>query len=165
MNNLEPTSWGPYYWNTLHFIAAAYDNNPNQSVRSAMKNFIQSLPILLPCKECQDNALNFIKTKNLDVVVSTRKELFEFFFNFHNRVNERLNKPTMKIEEALKRYHIPKEEYILYNANPIRPTAVPTDTASPKARRPYPLKEEKSNLLIFSIVVVVILCIFWIGRN
>lgn len=113
--NLEPSSWGPHFWNTFHFIAAAYDNNPNQSVQSAMKNFIQSLPILLPCKECQDNALNFFKTKNLDVVVSTRKELFEFFFDFHNRVNARLNKPILKIEDALKRYHIPKEDYKLYS--------------------------------------------------
>jgi hypothetical protein len=145
MNSLEPNVWGPYYWNTLHFIAATYDSNPNQSVRSAMKNFIQSLPILLPCKECQDNALNFIKTKNLDVVVSTRKELFNFFFNFHNRVNERLNKPIMKIEDALKRYHIPKEEYVLYSS--------------------HISNEESSNVLInFSIVVVIILCIFWLLR-
>jgi Erv1 / Alr family len=149
MNGLEPNIWGPYYWNTLHFIAATYDNNPNQSVRSVMKNFIQSLPVFLPCKECQDNALNFIKTKNLDVVVSTRKELFNFFFNFHNRVNERLNKPTMKIEDALKQYHIPKEEYVLYSSH---------GTSSHGT-------EESSNVLNFSIVVVIILCIFWLRTS
>ena len=106
MNNIEPSIWGPYYWNTLHFMAAAYDEKPNHSVRSAMKTFIQSLPLFLPCKECQDNALSFIKTKDLDTVVSTRKELFHFFFDFHNRVNARLKKPLMKLEDAFKRYHV-----------------------------------------------------------
>jgi hypothetical protein len=144
-NNLEPTSWGPHYWNTLHFLAAAYDNNPNQSVRSVMKNFIQSLPVLLPCKECEDNALNFIKTKNLDVVVSTRKELFQFFFDFHNRVNARLKKPIAKIEDALKRYHIPKEEYKLYFQNYPKPAGVSDDLV------PF-----------LSITIIIVLCIIWL---
>ena len=104
--NLEPSIWGPYYWNTFHFMAASYDNNPNQSVKAAMKTFLQSIPLFLPCKECQDNALVFIKSKDLDVAVSSRKELFEFFFEFHNRVNYRLKKPLMTIEDALKKYHV-----------------------------------------------------------
>jgi len=108
--SLEPYVWGPHYWNTLHFIAATYDNSPNQSVKSSMKTFIQSFPVLLPCKECQDNAFNFLKSVNIDKVVESRQELFTFFFNFHNMVNKRLKKPLMKMEEALIRYHVPKED-------------------------------------------------------
>jgi hypothetical protein len=161
MNNLEPTSWGPYYWSTLHFIAATYDNNPNQSVRSAMKNFIQSLPMLLPCKECQDNAINFIKTQNLDIVVSNRKELFQFFFDFHNRVNARLKKPIFKIEHALKRYHIPKEEHKLYTPSSTHPQRVGPDGAKV---REYPSVWPISPLN-FSIIVVIILIIWLIHKQ
>lgn len=113
--SLEPYVWGPSYWNTLHFISATYSNNPNESVKTSMKNFIQTLPVLLPCRECQDNALSFLKAADLDKVVQSRKELFTFFFNFHNTVNQRLNKPSMKIEDALVRYRIPREEYTLYS--------------------------------------------------
>lgn len=115
MNNLEPDKWGSSYWKTLHFTAAAYDSNPNPSVKSAMKSHIRNLPLFLPCKECQDNAINFIKTQNLDSIVSNRTSLFKFFFNFHNNVNKRLNKPLMKIEDALKQYGIPSEDYKDYN--------------------------------------------------
>lgn len=114
--NLEPYIWGPHYWNMLHFTAATYDTNPNQSVKLVMKNFIQSLPVFLPCKECQDNAFSFIKTVDLNKVVESRKELFLFFYFFHNRVNNRLKKPLMKLKDALIRYHIPKEEHNLYES-------------------------------------------------
>ena len=115
--NLEPNIWGPHYWATLHYLSSTYDNNPNESIKSTMKNFIQSLPVFLPCKECQDHAFEFIKTTNLNSVVTNRKELFTFFFNFHNTVNQRLKKPLMKLEDALKMYHIPEEEYILYSSS------------------------------------------------
>lgn len=112
--NLEPVIWGPHYWATLHFIASTYDNNPNQSIKSTMKNFIQSLPVFLPCKECQDHAFEFIKKNNIDTVIQNRKEVFTFFFNFHNEVNKRLKKPLMKMEDALNKYYVPVEEHHLY---------------------------------------------------
>ncbi|CCV02210.1 Ervl/Alr family protein [Invertebrate iridescent virus 30] len=112
--NLEPSIWGPHFWNTFHFISSTYDNKPNQSIKLTMKNFIQSIPVFLPCKECQDHAFDFLSSSNLDKIVENRKELFTFFFNFHNSVNLRLKKPLMKIEDALKKYYIPVEEYHLY---------------------------------------------------
>jgi hypothetical protein len=103
--NLEPHIWGPHYWATLHFMASTYDKNPNSSIKATMKNFIQSLPVFLPCKECQDHAFDYIKKTSLDKVVENRMALFTFFFNFHNSVNLRLNKPLMKFEDALALYN------------------------------------------------------------
>jgi len=109
---LDPKIWGPHYWATLHFISSTYDNNPNESIKSTMKTFIQTIPVFLPCKDCQDHAFKFIKESNLDKVISNRKELFLFFFNFHNFVNQRLNKPLFSLENALSKYSIsaPKPE-------------------------------------------------------
>lgn len=121
--NLDPSIWGPHYWATLHFIASTYDNNPNLSIRTTMKTFIKTLPVLLPCKECQDHAFNFIKTATLDKVVASRKELFTFFFNFHNSVNQRLKKPLMTLKDALKMYHVPKEEHAIYLWNYVPSTS------------------------------------------
>jgi hypothetical protein len=112
--NLDPSIWGPHFWETFHFISSTYDNSPNQSIQSTMKTFIQSLPVFLPCKECQDHAFEFIRSSNLNKIVQNRKELFTFFFNFHNSVNQRLKKPLMKIEDALNKYYVPKEEHHLY---------------------------------------------------
>lgn len=112
--NLEPSLWGPYFWTTFHFIASGYDNNPNPSIKLTMKNFIQSIPVLLPCRKCQDHAFDFLRCFNLNKVVESRKDLFTFFFNFHNVVNKRLKKPLMLMEDALKKYHIPIDEHHLY---------------------------------------------------
>lgn len=112
--DLDPNIWGPHYWATMHFMAAGYDNNPNHSVRATMKNFIQSIPVFLRCRECQDHAFDYIHSSNIDKVIQNRKELFTFFFNFHNSVNQRIKKPLFKIEDALDKYFIPKEEHYLY---------------------------------------------------
>jgi hypothetical protein len=121
MINLEPEVWGPSYWTTLHYMSSSYDNTPNLNIKSTMKNFIYSLPVFLPCKECQDHAFAFIKLSNLDKAVENRKELFIFFYTFHNEVNKRLNKPLMKLSDALIKYKIPVNEYYLYGITESQP--------------------------------------------
>ena len=156
--NLEPNIWGPHYWATLHFISSTYDNNPNQSIQSTMKTFIQSLPVFLPCKECQDHAFKFVKSSNLNKVVQNRKELFTFFFNFHNSVNQRLKKPLMKIEDALNKYHVQVEEHHLYLPS--------KDRVGPVFGAGTPLSSNgvQWNILFF-IVVIVMLYILFKGKR
>lgn len=102
--NIDPKIWGPSFWDTFHTIASTYDDNPSKSIQEATKQFIQSIPIFLPCKECQDHAFAFIKKSNLNSVVSNKSAMFLFFFNFHNEVNKRLNKPVMSYKNAVKKY-------------------------------------------------------------
>jgi hypothetical protein len=104
MTSLDPNIWGPHFWTTLHYIASAYDDNPNPSVKMAMKTFIRSIPTLLPCKECPDHAFDYIKKANLDSAVSNRSQLFAFFVHFHNAVNIRLGKPTLSLQNAINMY-------------------------------------------------------------
>ena len=113
-DQLDPVIWGPHFWTTFHYIAATYSDSPNPSIKSTMKNFIQSIPVFLPCSTCQDHAFAYIKSHNLDKIVSNRKEIFTFFFNFHNEVNKRLNKPLMKMEDALNAYSVPKDQFNQY---------------------------------------------------
>jgi hypothetical protein len=104
MTNIDPNLWGPHFWTTLHFIASAYDDNPNQSVKTAMKTFIRTIPVLLPCKECQDHAFDYIRKADVDAAVSNRSKLVAFFVDFHNAVNTRLDKPTIPLSTAINMY-------------------------------------------------------------
>ena len=113
-DQLDPSIWGPHFWATFHYIAATYSDSPSPSIKSTMKNFIQSIPVFLPCSTCQDHAFVYIKSHNLDNVVLNKKELFTFFFNFHNEVNKRLNKPLMKMEDALNAYSVSKDQFNQY---------------------------------------------------
>lgn len=155
--NLEPNIWGPHYWATLHFISSTYDNKPNQSIKLTMKNFIQSLPVFLPCKECQDHAFEFIKKTDINTVIQSRKELFTFFFNFHNELNKRLKKPLMKMEDALNKYYVPVEEHHLYLPSKGR--------TGPVFGSIYQSTTETSYYRFILFVMVVLIIIFFLYRK
>ena len=61
---------------------------------------------MLPCIPCRNHANAHIEkySDNLNEIVSNRDSLFEFFWNFHNYVSERLGKPTIPLEDAYKLY-------------------------------------------------------------
>jgi Erv1 / Alr family len=102
--NLDPIIWGGSYWNTFHLISLTYESDPGPSVRETMKKFIETIPMLLPCTSCRDHAFDFLRSRDIDEAVSNRDTLFRFFFEFHNDVNKRLNKPLMSYKSAHEKY-------------------------------------------------------------
>ena len=69
-----------------------------------MKQRIKALPVEIPCMKCRSHCSAFIESSNLDEVVSSRENLFRFYFTFHNKVNERLGKPIMDYDRAKEIY-------------------------------------------------------------
>ncbi|CCV02402.1 Ervl/Alr family protein [Armadillidium vulgare iridescent virus] len=104
-NDLPPNKWGPSYWFTYHTFASTYPVNPTPIVMDAARAFIKIIPYTLPCVSCTDHAFAFIQQyinndPDLIKVVGSRITLFKFFFDFHNSVNYRLNKPIISFEDA-----------------------------------------------------------------
>lgn len=106
INSSNPEVWGPGFWFSLHNGALQYPDLPAPLWKERMKNFIVGIPVMLPCEKCSQHASAYIESQyqNLDEIVKNKQNLFNFFCNFHNIVNERLNKPTMSITEAYKLY-------------------------------------------------------------
>jgi len=100
----SPQVWGPPLWFSLHVSSANYPVNPSEITKKNTKARILALPFELPCVECRLHANNFISSKNLDDIVSSKNKLFAFYVEFHNKVNERQNKPLVSLEEAKKMY-------------------------------------------------------------
>lgn len=102
----SPDVFGPAQWFSYHTGALGYPINPSPITIERMKNFILGIPIMIPCKNCQEHATAFIESRysELDKICSTRDSLFKFFVDFHNQVNIRKNKPQMSYEEAYKLY-------------------------------------------------------------
>lgn len=107
VNSSDPEVWGPSFWFSLHNGALKYPINPSPIWKERMKHFIIGIPVMLPCEKCSHHASSYIESqyKNLDDIVKNKDNLFTFFCNFHNIVNERLNKPQITIEEAYKLYN------------------------------------------------------------
>ena len=106
VNSGNPEVWGPAFWFSLHNGAIKYPENPSPMWKERMKNFIHAIPVMLPCETCADHATSYIESqyKNIDNFISSRDSLFLFFCEFHNYVNNRLNKKEITISEAYKLY-------------------------------------------------------------
>jgi hypothetical protein len=105
-NTANPNVWGPHFWASLHLSAAYYPLNPSDIVRERMKCRILAIPYEVPCELCRTHASAFIEDSRdrLDQIVSGKHELGKFYVDFHNKVNQRYNKPTWTYEKAYKYY-------------------------------------------------------------
>lgn len=102
--SFDPDIFGPPFWFTLHNAAVAYYEYPTDSVKNMMKQFIYSIPVIIPCVKCKEHAYAYLQSQNIDEAVSSRKNLFQFFLTFHNYVNSKGGRPMMSLPEAQELY-------------------------------------------------------------
>lgn len=106
--NLEsPQVFGPPLWFVIHNAAIHYPiENPSPETKSRMKNFLLSLPVLVPCVRCKEHCIaNIERYKDkIDDILNSRKKLFEFTVDFHNKVNSATGKSQLSYEEAYNIY-------------------------------------------------------------
>ena len=103
-HSISPDVWGPKQWASLHYSASGYEDDPNTYTRTMMKMRLQALPTEIPCTSCRSHCAQYINNSNLDKAVSSREELFNFYFNFHNAVNKRLQKPELDLQTVKHMY-------------------------------------------------------------
>lgn len=111
----SPEIWGPALWFFLHTTSANYPDNPSPMKMKKTREFICSLPHLIPCENCFHHALRYIESSDLKVVVSSRKNLFEFFVRMHNYVNKRYQKPELTPDQVLEKYLSGNQLFLRYN--------------------------------------------------
>ena len=70
--------------------------------KQAASNFYNSIGILIPCKECSNHCLQYIRSNPPNV--NSKDELIDWVYNFHNEVNKRLGKQYYSKEDLLSRY-------------------------------------------------------------
>jgi hypothetical protein len=101
----SPEVWGPAFWFSLHNGAARYPSKASPLWKQRMKSFIRGIPVMVPCEKCADHATAYIESRSdLDHVVENKDNLFKFFVDFHNFVNDRLGKARIPMEAAHKMY-------------------------------------------------------------
>ena len=102
VNTMNPQVWGPPFWFSLHSSAAHYPLKASNMVRDLMVGRLLALPIEIPCASCRPHASAFIESNKhrLTDICSGRDSLFNFYVDFHNKVNERHNKPTFTYQQA-----------------------------------------------------------------
>jgi len=94
--------WGAALWKYMHYSAANYPDNPSDQEIKDMKSWLECLATTIPCNNCAKHFKSYIDTykSKLYDICSSKSTLFEFLVDIHNKVNERLGKPIMTLDEA-----------------------------------------------------------------
>lgn len=89
-------------WTLLHTISAYYPKQPTPLHQQSIKQLLDSLALLYPCKECADHLREDLKMN--PVAVDSQDALVAWMCAMHNRVNQRLGKEVFDCSRAIERW-------------------------------------------------------------
>lgn len=112
--NIDPELWGKHGWFFLHYTSLGYPKKPSLEDKKYYRQFIESLAYILPCESCRNHFHQNLKYYNMSDVLSSRKNIFEFFVDMHNKVNKKNKKRLYTYEEVYKYFdsQIKKEKKV-----------------------------------------------------
>lgn len=90
--------WGPMGWMTLHSISVAYPDNPSDSEKLLLNQFMNSFALTITCIHCRQHfgGMFTVYKSNVPTWANSKKDLFLAICRLHNTVNKRLDKPSPK---------------------------------------------------------------------
>ena len=105
---LDPNIWGPHYWFFLHTLAISYPHHPNAVTKKKYYELIQNLPLLIPIESIGSDFIKLLDEYPVTAYLDNRESLIKWMHFIHNKINEKLEKPKISINEFYLRYY---EEY------------------------------------------------------
>jgi hypothetical protein len=105
---LDPTIWGPHFWFFLHTLAISYPHHPNAVTKKKYYELIQNLPLFIPVESNGNYFNKLLDEYPVTAYLDNRESLVKWMHFIHNKINEKLEKPKISINEFYLRYY---EEY------------------------------------------------------
>ena len=105
---IEPTIWGPHYWYFLHTIAFCYPLHPNTITKKKYYELIQNLPLFIPVETIGTSFEKILDEYPVTAYLDSRESFVKWMHFIHNKINEKLEKPKITLNEFYFRYY---EEY------------------------------------------------------
>ncbi|KAK7260914.1 hypothetical protein RIF29_27213 [Crotalaria pallida] len=85
-------------WTFLHTLAAQYPDNPTRQQKKDVKELVQILSRMYPCKDCADHFKEVIRSN--PVQAGSHAEFSQWLCHVHNVVNRSLGKPVFPCERV-----------------------------------------------------------------
>jgi len=105
---LDPSVWGPHFWFFLHTLAISYPHYPNTVTKKKYYELIQNLPLFIPVETIGNDFIKLLDEYPVTAYLDNRESLIKWMHFIHNKINEKLEKPKISLNEFYLRYY---EEY------------------------------------------------------
>jgi hypothetical protein len=109
---MDPTIWGPPYWFFLHNVAFNYPNYPTTIQKKIHYRLIHNFHEFIPNKTIGSLFLKLIDKYPITPYLDSQKDFIKWMHFIHNKINIRLDKPTITLSEHYQQFHAlyePKE--------------------------------------------------------
>jgi hypothetical protein len=87
---MNTTFWGPDGWQFLHTLTFIYPENPSFNDKVKMREFMNLLCFILPCKYCRLSFSKYITSLPIDDYLDSRDTMVEWLYKIHNKINKKL---------------------------------------------------------------------------
>ena len=102
---LDPKVWGPHYWFFLHTVAMTYPHYPSTITKKKYYEFIQNFPLFLPVEEISGEFSKLIDKYPITPYLDNRDSFVRWVHFIHNKINEKLEKPTITLNDFFVKYY------------------------------------------------------------
>lgn len=84
-------------WHIFHSFSVMYPETPSEEERTRTKNFINKITTHLSiiCSSCGGNKDTFIQNYDIDLAVSSKINIIQFFGDYHKEVNIKYRHPIV----------------------------------------------------------------------
>ena len=114
MTKLDSNVWGKHYWFFLHTIAMSYPHKANDVIKKKYYELIQNMQFFIPDERMGNEFSKLIIQYPVTPYLDTREAFIRWVHFIHNKINERLEKPKITLEQFYRDY------YELYKPNDVK---------------------------------------------
>jgi hypothetical protein len=113
----DPNKWGSLVWKILHIQSEYLGKQTIQMLKNderiLINKFLKQISYILPCSTCKKHYNDYYMNNNSNNIEykDINTFLINYFYNLHNSVNERNNKPLFNKEDLIIYKQHTKQEY------------------------------------------------------
>jgi hypothetical protein len=97
--------WGPPMWFFLHTSAMCYPIRPSEVTKKKFYDFFQNLHLFIPVESMGSYFSKLLDEYPISPYLDNRESLIRWVWFIHNKINEKLEKPKISLNEFYINYY------------------------------------------------------------
>jgi hypothetical protein len=102
---LDPAIWGPHYWFFLHTLAFCYPIKPSDPIKKRYYELLQNFDLYIPHPQVASYYRYLLHIYPLKPYLDKKEDLVKWVWHLHNKVNDKMEKKRVTLEEFYESYH------------------------------------------------------------